>query len=266
MTDYRDRFEEQLVEASHRLSDAPSPPVRRRVRSSRRAFYVSAVGLLCVGTAAVAATRPWQPLLGDPDFPATQATPTASAPPASQLAIFGAFRRPASDADRGSEVLRALEFLGSGTQGARTDYIRSTASLADGGAAVLVPVKSWQPARDEPERRIANAVCVVLAQTAVDAAAKSCWSESAVRSGQATASIGSDFYGIVPDGTATVVATFAGASGLLGSRPTVTAAVVDNVFVLHALVDGADEAAAPRRPEQLEGRDTENRTTLELRP
>ncbi|MBA2517552.1 MAG: hypothetical protein H0V22_09610, partial [Solirubrobacterales bacterium] len=213
MSDYRDRFEKELAEASHRLTAGAYAPTAKTGRSGRRAVMFSIAGVLCAGTVAVAATRPWEPVLGDPAFPETQATATGSAPPASQLALLGVLRRDVVAADRGADVAQALKFLGSGTQGVRTAYVRRVSALDGGGAAVIVPARSWQPSADAPNRRIQDAICVVLTQPGIGGAAKSCWSSATIRDGEATASLGSSIYGIVPDGATQVTASFTGSSG-----------------------------------------------------
>ncbi len=266
MNDYRERFEQQLVEASRRLSESVDTPPRRAARNSRRALYCSAVSLLCATTAAVAATRPWAPLLGDPKFPETQATATSSAPPQSQLAVLGVLRREPRGADQGREVTAALKYLGSHTLGVRTKFVRRAATFGTGDTAIVVPAQTWQPAAGERSRPITDAVCLVLTQPTVNTAAKGCWSSATIRAGEATASLVADVYGIVPDGVTHVVATFEGSSGLLGSSPEVSVEVVDNVFVLRAPTGGDPEAPTPTRPVRLEGRDVNDQIILELRP
>lgn len=266
MNDYRDRFEEQLIAASRQLTDAAEPRRNRVLRVSRRTVSYTAVGLVFAGTAAVAATRPWEPVLGDPQFPQSSATATASSPPKRQLDLLGVLRREAGDSDRGAEVTTSLKFLGSGTREVRTAFIRRVGVIEGVGTAVIVPARSWQPSPEAPERRVTDPVCVVITQSAFDAASKNCWSTEAIRVGEATGSLGADLYGLVPDGISEVVATFAGQSGLLGSSPSTTSEVTDNFFTLRAPAMGDSEAPVPQRPVHLEGLDEDGRILLELRP
>jgi hypothetical protein len=266
MSDHRDAFERQLVEASVRLTGAQTrwPPRRRVV--SRRALPYAALGLLCAGTA-VAATQPWSPLLGDPTHPQSEPLPTTSPPPASQLKALGALRRHATDADRDSAVTAALRFLGPATTDIRTAYIRRVGTTAAGAPAIMIAAERWQRGQARP---VTDPVCLVLTDASVGAAAKNCWSTESVEAGEASGSYGSAIYGLVPDGVTRVVATFAPATS--GDRypaggDHISAGVVDNFFTIGGRTVAADDdAATPVRPQRLEGLDAAGRLVLRLRP
>jgi hypothetical protein len=266
MSDHRDAFERGLIEASQRLTVRELGTPARRRRVSRRALPYAAVGLLCAGTA-VAATRPWSPLLGNPTQPRSAPAPTTSNPPPQQLATLGVLRRFATDRDRDSAVTTALRFLGPATTGIRTAYIRRVGTTAAGAPAIMIPAERWQRG---PMPVVTDPVCLVLTDPSVGAAAKNCWSTKAIADGEASGSYGSAIYGLVPDGVARVVATFApkprgdphGADGDHVSAP-----VADNFFTIGAAsVGGEGEGAIPLHPGRLQGLDAAGNVVLELRP
>jgi hypothetical protein len=164
MSDFRDQFEEQLIAAAERLFAAPvAAPVapRARLRSRRAALATCAAALL--GGTALAATHPWSPELGTPQFREPPPTASADAPPHSQLEVLGVLRRAPTAADRGPEVRAALRYLsGISTHGIRTDYIRRLDAGASGGPVTLVPVAQWRPAAGEAAKR--DALCVFAAE------------------------------------------------------------------------------------------------------
>jgi hypothetical protein len=267
MSDYRDEFERRLVDASERLTRAElDKPQRRRV-VSRRALPYAAVGFLCAGTA-VAATQPWSPLLGDPTHPEFAPVPTTSGPPQSQLEALGVLRRPATDTDRDTAVTTALRFLGPATTGIRTAYIRRVGTTAAGAPAIVIPAERWERGQGPP---ITDPVCLVLADPLVSAAAKNCWSTKAIKSGEASGSYGSAIYGLVPDGVAQVVATFAPTTTIGAPHAAddghISASVVDNFFTIGGAAVHADgDGTIPVRPVRLEGLDADGKVVVRLRP
>lgn len=266
MSDYRDEFELQLVKASERLTAAePGEPQRRRVLS-RRALPYAAVGFLCASTA-VAATQPWSPLFGDPTHPQVAPAPTTSSPPQSQLDALGVLRRPATETDRDTAVTASLRFLGPATTGIRTAYIRRVGTTAAGAPAILIPAEHWERG---PRPPITNPVCLVLPDPSVSAAAKNCSSTTAINRGEASGSYGSAIYGLVPDGVAQVVATFApttSSASKVADDGRISASVVDNFFTIGVTAVQTDaDGAIPARPEQLKGLDADGKLVVRLRP
>jgi len=221
MTDFRDAFEQQLVDASRRLDGS-----ERRLRPRRwgigRAPLV-ALAILGIGGSALAATHPWSPTLGDDRR--GRAVASASAPPAEQMGLLGVLRRDARPSDRDAETRAALRYIGPQADGVRTDHIRKLEGQA--ATATLVPARSWSPAAGQVV--IANPLCVEVPDT--KGAAKSCWSTQDVRGGRAYGELGSVVYGLVPDGVDTIVVSF-GAKTVVGQAN-------DNFFA----VDGPASAA-----------------------
>lgn len=253
MNDYRDTFERQLIEASERLAEPATQAGKAARWRTRRAAVVLGVGALCAGTA-VAATAPWSPLLGEPAQPAKyRPTPSASTPPQSQMRLLSVLRRPAGPADRDEAVRSSLRFLGPSSVGVRTAYIRRVGTTPDGSPAILVPVESWHRADGVT---IDDAVCLVIPDPKVSAAAKSCWSSREISAGTATASYGLDAYGLVPDGVSRIV-----------DGDTTIAAVADNFYAYRSSQDSTDpEAGVPARPLSLLGLNAAGHTVIRLRP
>ncbi len=196
-----------------------------------------------------------------------------SAPPKAQLDALGVLRRAPEDSDHGPAVTGALRFLGPATTGIRTAFIRRVGATANGGTVVLIPAKRWEPAS---RSSVNDAICLVVTDPATHGAAKACWGTDAFKKGQATASLGKDIYGLVPDGVTEVVATFKTAAGrlqspLLGGDPSggppINSTVKDNFFAIRAPGNGDDpEPGVASRPIRIEGLDTSGDVVLTLTP
>lgn len=225
MSDFRDRFERQLVEAAERVlapspSSSPAPGQRRRSRLPRRGLLAAAVVVVLGGSAVATVTHPWSPELGDPQVHAPRPAIALDAPPAEQLRLLGVLRRPANASDHGPEVRAALRWLGPSTEGVRTDYVRRI-DHGGGAAITLIPVERWDGYMGRGGFR--NALCVFAADPSGDGGGSMCWSTTTLRQGYAVGGIGARVFGLAPDGVATVDIHFPG-----GRVEPVT--VIDNFF------------------------------------
>jgi hypothetical protein len=212
MSDFFGQLEQQLRQVAEAdLGVAPVPtraarPARRRL-PRRRLILIIAL-LLAAGTA-IAATGVWRPILGNQLFgpgPSISVSP----PPASQLAVLAVLRRPQTPIDRSIATQRELRYTGG--RGVRTDYIRLLRRrLPDGAPLVLVPVVYIPPAdyRVTPPPGqprlppLQDALCLIAGDVG-GSAGGACFSTQQVLSGRAEASLGDQFYGLVPDGVRTV--------------------------------------------------------------
>jgi hypothetical protein len=254
VTDYRDIFEQQMVQASRRLSaQAPAP---RRRRLLRPAFAVPAALVVFAGTGVAAVTHPWSPTLGDPSLSGPAPTITPASPPAEQISMLSVLRRHATRDDRDPATKANLKYLnGSTTTGVETDYIRRLSSTADGAAITLIPIQSWRTGTDAPA--LTDALCIVYPDAGGRGAGKACFDAAAVRAGQATGSIGGQTFGLVPDAIKAVEATYPGGA-------VVRAAVHDNFFSVSPTGSSEIGGPGPSRPDKLVGLDQRSATVLHL--
>lgn len=239
-----------IPETARRLPGAP----RRRSAFSpprRRASVVALLAFVATGTA-IAATQPWNPLIGDE----TRGHPTITSepPPSEELAMLSVLRRPQNDADRGTVVSKELRIIGIQEHGVRTAYIRNLGPAPDEGAVVLVPsLRFGDVAAGPPYVGTNDALCVLFPFSGMggpSGAAYPCWSAGQVEAGQAFGTVrsGSRHYvfGLVPDGVVTVVAYFA-------DRNTEAAPVNTNFFEFPLLTTAGTAALSPTRLEWLDG-------------
>jgi hypothetical protein len=255
MNDYRTAFEEQLVQASRRLA---ADRRGRRRRYLRPTIALPVTLAIFAGTGVAAITHPWSPLLGDPTLPGPAPTITSASPPADQLAMLGVLRRPAEPRDRDPETKFNLRFLsGTTTAGVETDFIRRLATLPDGAAVTLIPVQSWRLGADE--RALTNALCVIYPDIRGHGVGKACFDSAAIRAGNATASIGDQTFGLVPDDVRGIKATYADGT-------VVRAPVRDNFFSISP--DGSRDIGSPgpSRPKRVDGLDENGDMVVALTP
>jgi hypothetical protein len=238
-----DQLETNLITASQQLAGDR----RGRVVWHRRLAIAAGVGLALGGTA-LAATHPWSPSLGDQRLGPSPSISSVS-PPKSQLDILGVLRRPQTGQDRGAATLRALRYLGRGSTGIRTGYVRLLGYSAPSRGIVLIPMARYTPG---PGLIKQDALCIFYTEPNGDGGAKSCFDTNDVQHGRATGSLGLHQYGLVPDGVAKVTALFA-------DGPLVEARVHDNFFDLTAPRAGGDSAAIAADPAIVSWQDEHGR-------
>src|SRR4051812_29345313 len=135
MTDFQDRFGAQLVAAEERLA-APASPRRRRWRTRR--VVALAFAALTIAVPALAATQPWEPILGDPAHDNAPAGISTTPAPNDQRGLLAVLRRPQTAADRGPIAEHLLASVGTEYKGVRLSPIRLL-TPAGGQHALLVP-------------------------------------------------------------------------------------------------------------------------------
>jgi hypothetical protein len=195
MTDFMDRYGAQLLQYGRALAATPNVPRRRRRWRSRRTAAI-ALAVVAVGAPALAATQPWQPLLGRPALHATPAGTSTTSPPSDQLALLGVLRRSQTAADRGPITVALLKHLGPEQAGVRVASIRLLSSAA-GAHAVLVSIEhNANVAGNEPVER--NQLCLLFEHGGT------CSTTVSLVAGHFVAFAGSHVLGVVPDGVATV--------------------------------------------------------------
>jgi hypothetical protein len=210
MSDFVTRFERELVLAGKRHYAGTKP---RSVR--RRTAAVVAVAILIVGAPALALTGLWHPTLGDGVRPAPQAS--AEAPPAGELQKLEVLRRDQRDSDRGPQTQYALSYLTPGVSGVRTAFIRLL-EPGEGRPLVLIPVAHFAleaPGQTAPTQRGSSTgddgLCLFRADQNAGAGAGgyfSCFSSQQLTDGAASGAMGTEAFGLVPDGVARVEVDF----------------------------------------------------------
>jgi hypothetical protein len=213
MSDFLDTYGEQLRGAERALAAGARP--RRRPRLRARRSLVLALAGAAIAVPALAATQPWQPILGEPAHHDTPSGISATAPPADQLAALAVLRRAQDDRDRSETAQALLRFVGVDFHGVRTAYMRLLTS-STGQAAVLVPAEAIvDPSRGSVERT--DALCLALRNGFV------CGGTQELLSGRIQCGCNTDVLGLVPDSVRKVVLRYP-------SGRTVTAEVQDNFF------------------------------------
>lgn len=209
MSDFLDRFGDQLSTAQERAKPSPQAGDLRSGRSilgrPRRLVLWVLAGSLGVAAPALAIIAPWQPSLERPGLDRPVAV---SASPISKSVVeaFGVLRRGQSDADR-ERTASLVRAVGAGNQvdDVQTDGIRS---VADGWA--LVPAKSMQAA---PGRNAnTDVLCLTDGQTIGCTPTTSAATNGlGVVSASATQT---SIVGLVPDGVSAVRFTPAGGNAV----------------------------------------------------
>jgi hypothetical protein len=226
-----DRFEEQILTAASRT---------RQRRRRRRAFSAAFLSAVVIATPTLAQIEPWRPLLGD----ANRGVPASSDSdvPAEQLQGLAVLRRPQTAQDRSDLAARALRLVNTNVSGVRTATVRVLTS--DGVQGVLFSVRRFNLgleqmlAPDAPEwarerlRPKNNGLCLFVPDPAGDGGGMGCVAWEQLSAGQLPSRIGSIFYGLVPDGVASV--------RIHTDNASLDAAVHDNFFA----VNDPDRAAA----------------------
>lgn len=215
---FLDRLEAQLVAAEHALvRTAAARRAPRRWWASRRNVLV-AIAALAVAVPAVAATEPWQPILGRPALHDTPHGTSKTPVPPDALAALGVLRRPQNDEDRGPVARALLRYVGQQFGGVRLASVRLV-TMSPGHHALVLSAVSVGRAASKGRAGVGDPVCLVFSAGGL------CGPPSALRATGITMTGGPTVRGLVPDGVATVTLRF-------GHGPTRSAAVHDNVFWL----------------------------------
>jgi hypothetical protein len=196
MSDFLDRFGEELVVAGQELSERPAARSFWLTRVPRRAGAAGLAAVVITGTA-LAATQPWAPSLGRPELSDVPASTSVSGVPADQVALLSVLARPQESADRGARTQELLRHLGVEASGVRTGSIRALTSPA-GEDAVLVSVERAGAVAGVAEPGQSNALCVLVADGG------SCGGADDLRAGHFMVIAGARVYGLVPDGVSSV--------------------------------------------------------------
>jgi hypothetical protein len=204
---FLDRLGDQLAAAERTLGAVAVPRAARRGRVTRRAAVVVLCGL-AIAVPALAAIKPWRPLLGRPELADVPGGTATSPVPRTATDLLGVLRRPQEERDRGPASQRLLRLLGQQFAGVRTDSVRLTSDAA-GHHALVVSA--------EHVAGIGDAVCLVFA------GGVNCGMPDEVQSGDFYMTAGESVRGLVPDGVARVMLIFDGGQ-------TASADVRDNVF------------------------------------
>jgi len=223
-----------LPELEQMLSATAARHVRRSSGPRRIAVgripRLVAVTVACValGGTALAATGVWNPIVGDPENPATlSGTPV----PAALVAELGVLRREQTPQDRSPEVEATLEGADV-PQGVRLESVRYLGPGADGEATVMLSGVEAGPF--DPE---GDPVCVARPLPGATHSVFLCFGLSTLLGGtawgEALGPTGEFAYGVVPDDVATVTAEFDG-------PPPHTVPVHDNYWELP--LSGAESA------------------------
>jgi hypothetical protein len=166
--------------------------------------------VVLAGTA-VAATRPWSPLIGDNNR--GHPTITSQAPPYRERALLAVLRRPQTDVDRSAGVRADLRLIGRQAHGVRTTYIRYLAQAPDGAPIILVPAQRFgDDAAGPPYYNVTDSLCALFPFGGTPRGPRGadfpCWTADQVQAGTAFAMVQSKSrryaFGVIPDGVAAV--------------------------------------------------------------
>ena len=237
MTDFFDRFEQQLVLAEQRL--APAPPPRRR-SSGRRRLGLAAIAVVLVAGPASAAVQPWNIVFGRADVGDTPSAPATTPVPADEASVLGLLRREQTDADRGARAQRLVRDVGVEFRGVRADSVR-VATAGSRTVAVLSAERVGDPAGRDGGG-LQQVVCFTDGETGT------CGDAKTLMAGKLTSYGGPQVLGLVPDGVATVVLRYAG-----GAK--VSATVGDNLFSASGAPTTAATGASPAASQTPSGVD-----------
>jgi hypothetical protein len=208
MSDFLDRLGAELIAAEHRLvaetAGVPMPapqPLRRprRLRGRRRGTLFAFAALLISGGAL--ASRPWQPLLGDPSRDNTPNGTSITRPPAAQLRELGVLHRPQSPADQAA-ARDLLAMVGGEFKGVRVNSIRLLRA-PNGHVALLVPTEA-HGVRHGGGYETHNRLCLITPAGYSCSGAKEIAMQGMVDSSYSIRYPEPNIHGLVPDGVATV--------------------------------------------------------------
>lgn len=220
-TEYFDTLEQQLIDASRRLSNEHSARRRRRWMG-RRPILVALLGLTCATTAfAVSDEAPWSPPeLTLRENQANVPPLIAGSVPTSLSSFLGVFRRPQTEVDRGEITREALKYFNSGTPGGiRSDAIRAVvAGDPETPSLVIVPFDVKTATGTETQLK-------VWVTDRGAAGGKVIVPPSIFEHPRAFGSMGRYVFGMAPDGVTAVRLSWP-------DHPSIEAPVTDNVYVV----------------------------------
>lgn len=200
MSNFEERLGSQLAAAEQRLVAAASPSRPRRRWRTRRGAVLALAGLT-IAVPALAATEPWEPILGDPAHENTPAGTSDSPVPSDQRELLEVLRRPQNDADRGPEAEDLLANVGEEYRGVRLHSVRLLTS-ADGHHALLVPSEEHGVSPEPNRYEATDTLCIEHGSGSF------CGDAGAVRSGAFLGGFEDNLLGLVPDDVAQVRLTF----------------------------------------------------------
>jgi len=186
---------------------ASVPARRRRRRISRRSSALALLVALVVGSA-IAAVRPWSPLLGNDHGGHPSVSQTSPGEPA--LRLLGVLRRAQTVADRDAQTAATLRLVGPQLHGVRVRWIRNLERDVAGMAVTLVPVETYGDVGEATLRAREGGFLCVLYPSSRPApnASLHCFSPAEIASGRAVGVARSEgvvhVFGLVPDGVASV--------------------------------------------------------------
>jgi hypothetical protein len=212
---FLDRLEGQLVAAEHALAAAARPRGSRWTPPRR---LLVALAALIVAVPAVAATQPWQPILGRPGLHDTPRGTSKTSVPADALALLAVLRRPQNAQDRGPTARALLRNVGQEFAGVRLSSVRLV-TVSPGHHALVLSATKVGGVPSTGDRGIGEPVCLVFSAGGL------CGGADALRTGGISMTAGPSLRGIVPDGVIRVTADF-------GHGRKLTADVHDNVYWL----------------------------------
>ena len=212
--DFLDRFEQQLRDL---------PPLVTPRRQSRRRTAGVVLGVLAIAAPAVAATKPWNPVLGDD----RRGHPTRSdaQPAGDALTSLAVLRRTQTEVDRGPSAERALQQFSTQTQGIMTAHVRVLRTTGPAAGATLVPIRDYQPPGESRSDTGSPQLCIFVPELDADGGAQYCVASDALAA-QLPAELGRTLFGLVPDGVSRVRIVLDGGSvSVAGVRDNFYAAV-----------------------------------------
>lgn len=214
MTDFLDRYGAQLRAAERALSNTTVSARRPRRRLTRRTALI-VLGCSAIAVPAVAATLPWQPILGRPELHDVPNGTSPTAPPRRQLGEFAVLRRRQNAQDRGATAQALLRRLGPEEGGIRLRTVRLL-TAASGRQALLVATATAGLPDGPVVDKMPDELCLL------DSTGGLCGSGPDLLK-HGLLGYNNGMMGLVPDGVTTILFTYPGG----GTYKTV---VEDNFF------------------------------------
>lgn len=153
---------------------------------------------------AVAATQAWEPLLGKPSIDGSSPRAASDGIPDEQRRMLSVLRQTQTENDHSAATLGLLEPLAPTTDGVRLQGVRLlTAGVADVPVALIPVAQLFKRLPDQGLELLAkDALCLTDKSNVV------CATSDQVKAGGLTGFEENYFYGVVPDGVATVRVEF----------------------------------------------------------